>query len=45
MVQAEASEVQAARGFWGGPRGKKVKYSWCQLAESSTDKNGASERA
>jgi hypothetical protein len=45
LVQALASEAQAARGFWGGPGKKKVEnYCW-QLEGSSTSSRWASSRA
>jgi hypothetical protein len=45
LVQAQAAEAQAARGFWVGPRTKKVENCWCQLEGSSTGSKWASRRA
>ncbi len=38
LVQAQASEAQAARGFWGGPGNKKSKItagSWRGAAQAA----------
>jgi hypothetical protein len=38
LVQAQAGEAQAARGFWGGPGKKKSKFaagSWRGAAQTA----------
>jgi hypothetical protein len=45
LVQAQASEAQAARGFWEGAQAQKVENCWCRLEGSSTGSRWASGRA
>jgi hypothetical protein len=36
LVQAQAGEAQAKRGFWGSPGIKKSKIAWQRLIKLST---------